>query len=76
MSSFVPLPVSPSPSAGLPCSAFVETISLPFGKVPDVSIQISHSLRLDGPPGAAEQMLMFELLDELLRTTPLNQWEH
>ena len=47
----------------------------PFGKVPDVTVQIGFAAGLDEPT-PSEMTLAFQMLDALLHETPFDRWEH
>lgn len=52
-----------------------EIINQPFGKTPNVLLDIQYQ-DLDDAPSSDEMKVMFGLLDALLETSPLAQWKH
>jgi hypothetical protein len=60
-----------------PASSSSEILPTLFGKVPDLSLQITYADALEAPqPSPAELTLAFQMLDALLLATPFDQWEH
>lgn len=53
-----------------------DILAFPLDKAPDATIQINYLGGLAWAPGSAEQRLMFQMLDALALTTPIDQWEH
>jgi hypothetical protein len=56
-------------------STIIETIALPFGKVPPVAVMFGYQ-GLVGTPSLDEMDVAFNMLDALLKDLPIDQWEH
>jgi hypothetical protein len=60
-----------------PASSLSEILPAPFGKVPDLSLQITYADALEAhEPSPAELKLAFQMLDALLLAAPFEEWDH
>lgn len=56
-------------------STTIETIDLPFGKVPPVAVMLGYR-EIDDTPSPDEMDMAFNMLDAMLKDLPLDRWEH
>ena len=69
------LPVSSITAFSHPGTNSPEIISLPFGKVPNVTLSLAWR-DPDGMPDKEEMNIAFKMLDAMLLERPFDQWEH